>query len=651
MYHHCKYIIIGLFSTISISVVATERDADIHYLLNLSLEELMNIEVTAPSRRGENQLLAPGVVSVITAQEIHQFGARHLRDVLDRVVSTQIIGSHLFLHNKMSLRATNASINDSNVLLLLNGRPIRDALQGGNNPDIYTGFPLETIHHIEIIRGPGSVIYGTNATAGVVNIVTHNPEKAPNRSQVDVSVGSFNRQQVQLVTTKQSDDYQFTTGLNLLQAVGDDFPGITDQRGHVGTYQTGEKSANLVISGTYKGFSLNTLLTSSTFDNASAFFQLPSKSSHHRRNFFDVGYHYDLTNSWQASFNYTSSQNATSWTINSDTNSFAEADGTEQLFEMTLQGQFTKNFNILLGTNYSIIGGETIESIWRKSAFIQTDYLLTEKQKIIAGLQWNKPEGNDGDFSPRIGFIQGFGEHWWLKLLYSQAFRSPSLVELFADAPALLGNPKLKPEKVATTDIQLIYQTSSQSLALTLYQSIFTNIISQKPLLNSPRVVQVNKGEIDFYGLEFEGKLALSDDFTLIGNASYQQNKDDKGIKNNTFVPSVMAKLGVTYTGKPGVTLGIFNSYLGEATDLNETLGNPAINPKAKAYNLLTANLSVDTGHVWGIGKPDHSFVSLYLDNLLNEAIYAPDLNHRGMNNTIPHQWGLGVYLNYRYKF
>lgn len=195
MYKSYGCVIICLLSSM---VWAEEQQENVHALLKMSLEELMDIQVTAPSRRGENQLLASGVVSVITAQEIREFGARHLRDVFDRIVSTQMIGSHLFPHSKVSLRAANASQNDNSILLLLNGRPIRNAMSGAMNTDLYAGFPLDIIHHIEIIRGPGSVIYGTNATAGVINIVTFNQEHPINQSQVNLNVGSFGRQQLQL---------------------------------------------------------------------------------------------------------------------------------------------------------------------------------------------------------------------------------------------------------------------------------------------------------------------------------------------------------------------------------------------------------------------------------------------------------------------
>ena len=667
MYQYYKPIIISLSSILCTFVPTMVKGEYIKTgtLLNLSIEELMNVEVTTPSRRGEKQLFAPGVVTVVTAQEIRQFGARHLGDVLDRIVSTQIVGSHPFPYSKISLRATNTWLNDVNVLLLLNGRPIRDERV---NSDIYSGFPLGMVDHLEIIRGPGSVIYGTNAMAGVINIVTHgqknksdqddpnstSPEQLEqNFTELDLSIGSFNRQQIQLATTSQAEDYNLTAGINFLEAEGDNFEDMTDERGLKGTYQTGEGNTNLVASGNYKGLSFNAMLVDSFFDDTPIFFQLPSVNFHRKRSFFDVGYQHHLTDVWQASFHYTSSRTTTTWLYNREDKVPVKVKAKDQLLDLVIQGQPMEKLNILLGANYSLLGPSIkyYSQVWRMGAFTQADYSLTEKRKIIAGIQWNKAEETKGEFSPRIGLIQGFGEAWWLKLLYSEAFRSPSLVELFANSPSLLGNRNLKAERMATIDVQLVYQTTSHYFTLTFYHSRFTDMISQTPSLTSRQVLTVNKGEIDFNGVEFEGRMELNDKVSLVGNASYQRNKDEKGIQDNTFAPSVMAKLGITYTGKNGMNLALFHSYIGEAPDLSETIGNPAINPQADAYHLLTANLLLDTGKLWKIGKPDHSFVSLYLDNLLNEKIYAPDIFHRSSNNTIPHHWGFGAYLNYQYRF
>lgn len=112
-----------------------------------------------------------------------------------------------------------------------------------------------------------------------------------------------------------------------------------------------------------------------------------------------------------------------------------------------------------------------------------------------------------------------------------------------------------------------------------------------------------------------------------------------------------MVKVGAIYSGVEGMTLSVFNSYIGESIDLNATNIAPAINKNADAYNLLSTNMLIDTGVLWGLGDSGKSLLSLYLDNMLDEEVFAPDLNFADANNTIPHHWGRGVYVTYAYKF
>jgi outer membrane receptor protein involved in Fe transport len=283
-----------------------------------------------------------------------------------------------------------------------------------------------------------------------------------------------------------------------------------------------------------------------------------------------------------------------------------------------------------------------------KSAYTQIDYMLSPKQKIIAGIQLNKPEDVKTDLSKRAGFIQGFGDNWWLKLLYSEAYRSPNLQEAKINAPTLRGNPSLNPEKVETYDAQLIYQTANQYFALALYDSMLDNLIVRVP--GTPTTF-INQGTIHFQGIEFEGRVEVAEDFSILGNFSYQINKTNSGIEDSTFAPKVMAKLGGSYQGVHGMNIALFNSYIGESTDLTVTNNALPRNPKADAYNLLTANISMDTGKMWGLGKSGHSLLSLYLDNLLDEDVYTPNLNYTNGSDTIPHHWGRSANLTYTYKF
>ncbi len=643
-----------LSALLSCSLLQADEPLD---LSPLSLEDLLGIQVTSTSKRDENQHLAAGIVSVISSQEIHQYGARTLGDVIDRLVGMQVVSSHQRPHNKTSIRAMNGAHQEGWEVVLLNGRPIHDGTDGGFNFDLYLGFPLEMIDHIEIIRGPGSVIYGTNAMAGVINIITKDAQKSINETRIDIGAGSFNRQQLQLTTLMGGADYSLNIGLNSIRANGDSIGGIIDKDNIAGTYDTGQNSDNFVINGKYKGFTLNGMIMNNNVDSGGSTFQLPSSSMVKKRNYLDIGYLYDITSGWDMSLNYTVNNAKFDWQI-------SEAGGRNHytdrydMMEMIVRGNVASDLNLLFGANTSnykteFMTGFPASSMSSKSAYTQMDYMLSPKQKIIAGVQLNKPQDTQTDLSSRAGFIQGFGDNWWLKLLYSEAYRSPNLQEAKINAPTLLGNALLDPEKVATYDAQIIYQTSKYYFAITLYDSMLKNLIVRKaiPLSTPTRSTFENEGNVHFQGIEFEGRREVSEDFNIQGNFSYQHNKTNKGVEESTFAPSMMAKAGGSYGGIAGMNIAIFNSYIGKSTDLTLTNNAPFRNPKADAYNLLTANVTVDTAKMWGIGKTGHSLLALYLDNLLDEKVFTPNLNYTNGSNTIPQYWGRNANLTYTYKF
>lgn len=640
-----------LVAAISCSLLQADDSSD---LSPLSLEDLLNIQVTSTSRRDESQHLAPGVITVVTSQEIHQYGARHLRDVIDRLVGVQVLSSHQRPHNKTSIRAMNGAHQDGSVVVLLNGRPIHDGTDGGFNFDIYLGFPLEMIEHIEVIRGPGSVIYGTNAMAGVINIITKDAQKSINETRIDIGAGSFNRRQLQLTTLMGGTDYSLNIGVNAIRANGDSISNVIDKDNQAGNYESGENSDNLVINGKYKGLTLNAMVMNNDADSGGSSFQLPSSLMKKKRNYLDVGYLYDITSGWDVSFNYTVNLGEFDWQI-------SEAGGRNHykdrydMTEMIVRGNVATDLNLLFGANSSnyeteFKTGFPYSEMSSKSTYAQIDYMLSPKQKIIAGIQLNKPEDTQSDLSRRAGFIQGFGDNWWLKLLYSEAYRSPNLQEAKINAPTLLGNSSLDPEKVATYDAQLIYQTSKYYFSVALYDSMLKNLIVRVPY--SPgRSTFDNQGYVRFQGVEAEARIELHENFTALGNFSYQINKTNSGVKESTFAPNIMAKLGASYGGIYGMNIALFNSYIGTSTDLTETNGAVERNHKADAYNLLTANMSIDTGKTWGIGKANRSLISLYLDNILDEEVYTPNLNYTNGSDTIPHHWGRSANLTYTYKF
>ncbi len=164
---------VGIYDKIDI----TMKEAGTGELVELSLEDLLNMEITTASKSAEKLSDAPGVVSVLTRDEISRLGGTTLKELLETVPS--LIGSTVYMTDRTTVAPRGEQIqpSSSHVLLLVNGRLVREALEGGIKSEMYEAFPVNIIERIEVIRGPGSVLYGSNAFSAVINVITEKAEE------------------------------------------------------------------------------------------------------------------------------------------------------------------------------------------------------------------------------------------------------------------------------------------------------------------------------------------------------------------------------------------------------------------------------------------------------------------------------------------
>jgi len=138
-------------------------------LKNLSIEELMQIDVTSVSRRSERLSSASAAVTVITQDEIRRSGATSLPDALRLATSLHVAratqGSWA-----VSARGFNSTTADK-MLVQIDGRSIYTPLFAGVFWDVQDVL-LEDVDRIEVIRGPGATLWGANAVNGIINIIT-----------------------------------------------------------------------------------------------------------------------------------------------------------------------------------------------------------------------------------------------------------------------------------------------------------------------------------------------------------------------------------------------------------------------------------------------------------------------------------------------
>ena len=152
---------------LSATVAAAEQDTDEDDLV-LSYGNKAFVSIATGSQQGISR--APAVASVITAQSIQAMGATNMNQALERVPGLHVSYSGLYNDPIYSFRGITTQYNPQ-TLMLVNGIPINDAFLG-NRDFVWGGVPIQNIARIEVIRGPGSALYGANAFAGVINVIT-----------------------------------------------------------------------------------------------------------------------------------------------------------------------------------------------------------------------------------------------------------------------------------------------------------------------------------------------------------------------------------------------------------------------------------------------------------------------------------------------
>ncbi|MFA7239542.1 MAG: TonB-dependent receptor [Sulfuricellaceae bacterium] len=134
---------------------------------------------------------APAVATVITAEDIKAMGATDLDDALETVPGMHVARQAIAYAPLNIIRGIYHAYNPQ-TLMLLNGIPTTTIFTGGKG-NAWGGLPLENVARIEIIRGPGSALYGADAYAGVINIITKTAADTPG-TEVGARLGSFNTQ-------------------------------------------------------------------------------------------------------------------------------------------------------------------------------------------------------------------------------------------------------------------------------------------------------------------------------------------------------------------------------------------------------------------------------------------------------------------------
>jgi outer membrane receptor for ferrienterochelin and colicins len=458
-------------------VTATPTAAD---LTELPLEALMNIEVPkvyGASKLEQKETEAPASVTIVTADEIKKYGDRTLADVLRSVPGFNVS----YDRDYAFLGTRGLSLGDFNdrVLLLVDGHRVNNNYNDG--AAIGTDFILDVdlIDHVEVIRGPGSVLYGNNAFFGVINVVTRKGQQL-NGVEASTEYGSFDSYKARVSFGK-----LFTNGVQMLlsgtyyDSGGQDrlyykeFDSPAQNRG-VAQNLDGDTFGSLFGSLGYGDFTLEgafnhrekvnpTAQFSTTFNDpdlrtvdergytslkyAHSFPEVVDVTAqiYYDRYVHEIGYpgfdptpglllkEKDVGEWWGAELQL----NKRLWERHVIT---AGAEYRDDFRQDSRSSDQTTTYNDVQ-TNRQSYG-----------VYVQGDFEVRTNLHLIGGIRYDQYGDFDPAFDPRVAAIYHPWEKSTFKAIYGTAFRAPSFYEFTLAGPGQV----LSPEKI--TGYELVYE-------------------------------------------------------------------------------------------------------------------------------------------------------------------------------------------------
>ncbi len=167
----CFTLLFLLFFHLSIAQKDTISEAS--KFLEFSLEQLMNIDITTVSKKTEKVSEAPATVFVITQEDIMNRGYLYLKDVLRDLPGMETIEN--YFSEQGTLAPVRGVVGNNKIMVLVNGKRVNPP--GGEEMMFRSDFNILQAKQIEVVYGPGSILYGQDAISAVINIITKEPQE------------------------------------------------------------------------------------------------------------------------------------------------------------------------------------------------------------------------------------------------------------------------------------------------------------------------------------------------------------------------------------------------------------------------------------------------------------------------------------------
>ncbi|MCB2184638.1 MAG: TonB-dependent receptor [Desulfobulbaceae bacterium] len=551
------------FSSAQIHNISDDRLASLEDLLLFYEEE----ELFIATRHETPVHTAPAIASVVTDREIRNMGARTLLDVLKKIPGIGVSIGHIPVVRSVEMRGIRTLMSEK-ILIMIDGHRVNDSLSG--TAAIHFGdMSVDFIKRVEVVRGPGSALFGANAFLGVVNIVTKSAEDI-NGVQVTTGGGSFDTLHGNVLFGHSVENVKMSGYYDYLDTDGPTSFIEQDVLGNSGDTLNWQEKEEMGLNVSWRDFTLRGryqtnengpyIGTASALNDESVlrfgtagyldldYVKTIDQGTDVRvrvygdyvagENYFEIfpegfpGYPQGMIGDPQSKQKLFGGEMALNYELANHQFTTGGMFENQQLYGVKHRTNYHPLTFAPLGSVQDIsdwgnFNEETTRDIW--ALYLQDIWNINNKATLTVGIRQDHYSDFGGSTNPRAGFVWEFSENSTLKLLYGSAFRAPSLTELYQkNNPSNIGNLDLIPEEIKTWEAGIEQRIHKNViLRLDYFYSKMENliIIGDKPSVTEPAQNE-NKGQAKVDGIEAELHFDLGSNTYGFLNYCYQHPRD-----------------------------------------------------------------------------------------------------------------------------
>jgi len=619
-----KYVLLNL---LIISACFAQDSTDIS---GISLESLLNIRINTASKYLQTSTEAPASVTIVTAEDIKNFGFQTLDEIMRSVRGYYISNDRNYSY--LGIRGFSRPTDYNNrILIQLNGHTLNENVFGSAFIEAALGVNLDAVERIEIVRGPGSAIYGTGAMFSVINVITRNGEQEDSYN-ASVTTGSYGRIQGGFSVGK-----KLHNGLDL--SVSGTLGEVDGQDHYYEDLDTPENNYGISIGMDWEKFiglqsrlkykdlsfqvmhtyrrkaiptgSYNAVLSEiNQSDDGNTFLELQYQN--------DVAFDKELTiKGYYQDYIYKGAYFIDELGFDATNNRWFGG-------EAQLQWDLIANNRIAAGVEYKnqiiadyrmwsedniYFNGDFPHSSF--SIYITDQWSVLKNLDIHLGLRYDHYSEIGSYVVPRLAAIYNPFNSTTVKLIYGKAFRRPSVYEFYYEDPGIQkSNPNLASENIKTTELIFEQKISKEFLALlSIYQNYITDLIDPvidpvDSMIQFRNISKVNSG-----GVELEFNYFPCSQIKFFGSYVYQVSKNDITKLSISNSPARIAKFGAAIPLFTFITAGLDFYYESPRKTIVGTETDP----------FLLANINLTSFKLF-----DLLTLALKINNVLNTGYFSP---------------------------